>query len=174
MSEGKRRMKRMIQFSAFLLSVSLSIFLLTETTFASVSDLFQQNSPQALDDFLNGLSAARASVSSSSTSSSVGPIHNYASDKMKVFAISPDTLQVYAILPNGSGYQAAQFSVNTPTLTAKASGQTFSTDNQFYIRVFYRGKNAEGRHVFQINLYDAGGVLLDDRYTFTRDLAPSN
>ncbi len=151
-------------------SMVLTGVLLTGTSYASISEVMGGGAAQ-MADFLAEKGFARATRPSGGGGVILGRAHSYANDRIKIYEIPPNVLEVFGFAPNSTrGIRAAQFHKDASYITTDPKGTRLSVDeNGWYVIIYYLGLNEVNRQVFQINLYNAAGVLQDDSYRFDRD-----
>jgi len=167
-----------------VLSLLLALILVTGVSAASLGVLVNREGFEAArEDFLSAEKAARQSGEVGARITGAGfnalgtplPPISYASDRMKIFSLANGELEIYGFAGGSSaGILAARFNPATVRLSTSPKGTRLNGDSGFYVIIYYLGTNAQNQDVFQVNLYDRGNVLQDDRYVFTRPASSPN
>jgi len=96
------------------------------------------------------------------------PPTRYASEHMKIFALSDGKLEVFGFAPKSSvGILGGRFYPITSLLGSDPGlVRRFDGDDGWHIEVYFIDTNILGQSIYQVNLYDPAGVLQDDGYHF--------
>ena len=149
--------------------VSVLLTGLILTSYASLGDVLGEDFDTNVEEFQSADLSAAQSGTASSASTPQPPPQNYASEHMKVFSLSSGLVEVFGFAPNSSnGILAGRFFADASLLRTDPPGQgrRFEGDLGWHIEVYEINTDLFGRSTFQVNLYDAAGVLRDDGYRF--------
>jgi len=151
-------------------SLLLTGLILGGTSYASLGDALGGDFQKDAEGFSSAELAAAQSGSVTSPATPAPPPSRYASERMKVFALSSGMLEVFGFAPNSSdGILGGKFFPQTALLSTDPNAQPtrFDGENGWYIEVYFLHTNIFGQSTFQVNLFNPAGVLQDDGYRFT-------